>query len=291
MRGRVRWASFPPLPRRPRLACCSATENGVGVAVESYYKRDGDTFLSSAFTRGPWHPDLQHAGPPSALLMRAFEGQAADFQIVRFSTDLLKPVPIAPLQVEVNEIIPGKRRRVLEARLYVAESGQQVARASALLLRRRDLPLGELPVHDGPAPPPPQDCPPVNMDFFQASPNYDDSLEQTLASGGIGSGQTQMWIRPRMPLVAGEEMTGLQRLLVVADSGNGVSMVLDKERFNFTNPDLTVNIRRVPEGEWLCLDAVTHCQPSGLGMAESRIWDARGVAANGTQNLLLEPVG
>ncbi len=98
-------------------------------------------------------------------------------------------------------------------------------------------------------------------------------------------------MRPVVELVAGEPMTGLQRLMVIADSGNGVSMVLDKERFNFTNPDLTVNIRRVPEGEWLCLDATTHCQDFGLGIAESRIWDVRGVVANGTQNLLLEQAG
>ncbi len=257
----------------------------------SYYEQSGDVYVSTLYTRGPWHPDLQHAGPPAGLLMRAFEQQAGDFQVVRFNTDLLKPVPIAPLRIAVKEIVPGRRRRVLEAVLQVAESGQAVALARALRLRREDMPLGDLPVHDGPPPAPPESCPPVSMDFFQVSPNYDDSLEQTLAGGGVGSGKTRMWMRPVVELVAGEPMTGLQRLMVIADSGNGVSMVLDKERFNFTNPDLTVNIRRVPEGEWLCLDATTHCQDFGLGIAESRIWDVRGVVANGTQNLLLEQAG
>lgn len=257
----------------------------------SYYREEGDGFLASEYTRGPWHPDLQHAGPPAALLMRAFEREAGDFQVVRFSVDLLKPVPIAHLRIETREIVPGRRRRLLEAGLFTTEGSQQVALARALLLRRADLPLTELPVHDGPPPAAADACPAAEMDFFQHRPNYNDSLELALAGGGVGTGRTQMWMRPKIPLVDGEEISGLQRLMVIADSGNGVSMVLDKDRYNFTNPDLTVNIRRVPEGGWLCLDATTHCQDFGLGIAESRIWDQRGVVANGTQNLLLEETG
>ena len=61
----------------------------------------------------------------------------------------------------------------------------------------------------------------------------------------------------RQPLVAGEEPTPLQRTLVAADVGNGISAVLDWRRFVFINVDLTVHLERMPEGEWVCVDAVT----------------------------------
>ena len=46
-----------------------------------------------------------------------------------------------------------------------------------------------------------------------------------------------------MPLVAGEEPTGLQRVLAVADSANGVSAVLPLGDWLFINPELTVHLR------------------------------------------------
>lgn len=256
--------------------------------MDAFYIAENDHFISTANTTGPWHPQFQHAGPPSALLGRALETEAGDLQIVRFSVDLLKPVPVAPLKIELQDITPGKRRRVIEARLIAVESDQLIARASALALRQAHIPLDGLPTHDGPAPTPVAESEAFDFSFFKTEVGYHTSMELRKASGGPGTGKTQMWARQRVALVAGEQPTPLQRLLVIADSGNGVSMVADIRRYSFANPDLTVNMRRPPQGEWLCLDAHTHFQDNGLGMAESRLWDEQGVVANGTQNLLLE---
>ena len=43
-----------------------------------------------------------------------------------------------------------------------------------------------------------------------------------------------------MALVPGEQPTGLQRVMAIADSGNGVSYVLPFESWFFINPDLTM---------------------------------------------------
>ncbi len=37
---------------------------------DAFYERDGERFLATELTRGPWDPDAQHAGPPAALLGR-----------------------------------------------------------------------------------------------------------------------------------------------------------------------------------------------------------------------------
>ncbi len=84
-----------------------------------------------------------------------------------------------------------------------------------------------------------------------------------------------MWGRMRHALVRGEEPTGLQRILVLADSGNGVSSVLPGTDWAFINPELTVHLAAEPQGEWLCLDAQTSLDARGFGLAASRLYRPR----------------
>ena len=48
-------------------------------------------------------------------------------------------------------------------------------------------------------------------------------------------------------------MSPLQRVLLVADSGNGASSELPISDFWFINPELTVHLHRPADGEWICL--------------------------------------
>ena len=73
-----------------------------------------------------------------------------------------------------------------------------------------------------------------------------------------------------------DQPSPLQRVLVAADFGNGISGVLDYERFVFINPDLTVYVRRPPAGVWVGLDAETWLEPGGGGYAESALYDEGG---------------
>lgn len=260
------------------------------MTTDSFFVPDKGVFRATAHTRGPWHADYQHAGPPSALLAHAIESQADGQQVVRLGIDLFKPIPIAALGIEVQQRDGGRRRRVVEAVLIDDASGTPLARAQALLLSVPGLNLSGLPAH-GPAPPKPvAACTPHAFTFFRWDVGYHTAMELRLASGGPGTGQCAVWMRQRVPLLPDEAPSGLQRLMTIADSGNGVSMVLNPREFSFVNPDITVNLRRPPEGEWICLDARTHFQPGGLGMAESVLWDERGVVANGVQNLLAQAV-
>jgi hypothetical protein len=93
-------------------------------------------------------------------------------------------------------------------------------------------------------------------------------------------------MRQLVPLVAGEEPSPLQRTLVIADVGNGISAVLDPSEFLFINVDLTVHLERMPEGEWICVDAATRPRPNGIGSAESELADRRGRIGRGVQTLL-----
>jgi hypothetical protein len=94
-------------------------------------------------------------------------------------------------------------------------------------------------------------------------------------------------MRMRQPLVAGEEPSPLQRALVAADVGNGISSVLDWREYVFINVDLSVHFERMPAGEWVCVDAVSRPQASGIGTAESVLSDQRGRIGRAAQSLLI----
>ena len=53
--------------------------------TDAFYVTDGDDFVATAHTRGPWSPKHQHGGPPSALLARAIEAQAPGFVVARIN--------------------------------------------------------------------------------------------------------------------------------------------------------------------------------------------------------------
>jgi len=110
-------------------------------------------------------------------------------------------------------------------------------------------------------------------------------IEARIARGTFFRGPCAVWFRLRHPLVAGEEPSAIQRVAVAADSGNGISSVLDFGRFVFVNSDLTINLLRRPQGEWICIDAQTLVGPDGNGLAEARIFDEQGLAGRSTQSL------
>jgi Thioesterase-like superfamily len=90
-----------------------------------------------------------------------------------------------------------------------------------------------------------------------------------------------------VPLVAGEEPSALQRVMIAADTGNGVSAALDWDKYLFINVDLTVHLHRRPQGEWVCLAAVTLPEPNGIGIADSALFDERGAIGRAVQTLLI----
>lgn len=127
-------------------------------------------------------------------------------------------------------------------------------------------------------------------EFFSTGQDvgYHTAMEWRSVGGGfLEPGPATVWMRMNCRLVAGEEPTPLQRTLVAADVGNGISAVLDWRRYVFINVDLGVYLERMPEGEWICVDAVTLPQPNGIGTAESVLSDQRGRIGRAAQALLI----
>jgi hypothetical protein len=256
---------------------------------DAFYETDGDRYLATELTRGPWDPGAQHAGPPAALMGREIERlpDADEFQVGRVTCEILRSVPIAPVGVSARILRPGRRVQLVEAELS-DEAGEPLMRASAWRLRAAAL---EIPPEAMAAAEPPRGPEQgAEVEFFPTGQElgYHSAMEVRFVEGGfIEPGPALVWLRMRQPLVAGEEPSPLQRVLVAADVGNGVSASLDYERYLFINVDITVHLERMPAGEWICVDAQTLPQPSGNGTAESVLSDQQGRIGRALQTLLI----
>jgi Thioesterase-like superfamily len=151
----------------------------------------------------------------------------------------------------------------------------------------QDLPVPDgTPGHPPPAAPkPPSESPVVTMNFADGSFGYAELVENRIAAGRFFNGPCAVWFRMNHPLVKGETPSPYQRVAVAADSGNGISAVLDFGKYIFVNCDLTINLFRRPEGEWICLESRSLIGGNRCGLAESALYDQRGIIGRATQSL------
>ena len=259
------------------------------MSTGAFYEVDGDDLAPTELTRGPWDQATQHAGPPAALIGRAVERLAgrdpAPMRVGRITYEIMRPVPISPVRVEAEIVRDGRRVRLVEAKMSAGSS--ELIRARAWLLREQGV---GLPPGFEPEPPPDRPVDGVPGEFFPtgAEVGYHTAVDYRFVHGGfLEPGPARVWMRSRVPLVAGEALSPLQRVLVVADSGNGVSATLDWRKFIFINVDLTVHLHRLPAGDWVRLDAVTRPEPDGVGLADAALADELGALGRSAQTLLV----
>ncbi len=256
---------------------------------EAIFIPDGGegTVRATELARGPWDPRAQHGGAPAALLTRALERLTASdgLQIARITFELLRPVPIARLSVSAEVVRGGRRVQLLEASLW-SEDGVEVVRARALQV------LGAQ------APSDPEPDPPAGPHHGRANdlvPHFrpmfaPDGIELRFVEGQFTErGPATAWFRLRVPVLAGEKASALQRLAAAADFGNGISAPISWDEYVFINPDLTLYLERPPQGEWMALRARSRIAAGGIGISESELFDVHGRVGRATQALLVTP--
>ena len=255
-------------------------------ATSFYEPLEGDTFAPTSATTGPWSASAQHGGPPAALLGRALEAvdEGTPRMIGRFTMDLLGPVPADPLRVTTSVLRPGRTVSLRRAELS-DESGRVLARAQGWAFPVLEGPAtSAVPLEHGPDDGHHEDPPP------SWHRGYLDAVEWKWVEGAVTRpGPAVVWMRPLVPLLPGEEISPLQRLLSCVDSASGASAALDPAAWNFLNTELTVHVVRPPVGEWVCLKAETTLGGGAVGVAASEVYDERGLVARSAQALLVTP--
>ena len=210
----------------------------------------------------------------------------APMRLVRWEVRLLRQVPVRPLRVTTEVVRDGRRVQLVAAALH--SDGAEVCRATGLRIRVTE-DLG-LPAGDGTLPPPPGPEEGRTPEHIARDGSFiETAVEMRFIHGSMRpTGPATVWARLLCPIVEGEEPSPLTRLAAVADFGNGVSALVPWREWLFINPELTVYVHRPPRGEWICLDARSELDGSGVGVAHSTLSDRDGSIGHALQALLVD---
>lgn len=255
---------------------------------ESFFTTEDNLwFQPTCHTRGPWHEDHCHAGPPTALLARAVERLNPNQKLVRITVNLIRPIPYSGFSISSELTREGRIVTTSAVQLTDAD-GKICATATALQMtpqanhplpshavdygKHTDAVTGDFPIrktlHDKPA-------------FNGAGVSVKYPEGQTPEPG-----PTIAWMKT-VPLLQDETPSPFQRICPLADCGNAFSRNAEPSEFNFMNPDLTILLHRDPVGEWLGTNASGYWEDCGIGMADAQLFDETGSVGRALQTLLI----
>jgi acyl-CoA thioesterase len=272
-------------------------------ALNAFYELNGATAVPSAHTRGPWDPNAQHGGAPAALIAWTVDNlpSSTPMRLARLTIDLIRPVPIAPIEIHTDILREGRNIQLASVRL--AANGKECVRATALRLRASAL---DIPAESAPPAlrwPRPSECTafenagreglagsiefrPTRADWQRGLLARADPLPRNAPPSHEPGG---VWFRVMRPVIAGVETTPLMRAAITADFCNGMSGALDFRKWTFINADLTVHFARSPIGEWILLEAQGWIGSDGRGIAFGTLADEHGVFGQAAQSLVVAP--
>ena len=227
--------------------------------------------------RSPWAADMLHGRLLAGLAARAVEadGHDPELSVTRLTVDMFRSPPMLPMTVATNPVRDGRRVRVTEISIRCAN--REVARASALLLRRSEHPVADIwrtPNWDAPSPETmtsPDTVP--SPDDGDASGGWDIRM---VTEGGFWTAEPKrLWTRDRSELVAGEELSPVVRAALAADLPNPLANSGTKG-LQFINADLTMFLGRSPTSEWIGLEVTEHIGHDGIAIGSCRMYDTSG---------------
>lgn len=262
-----------------------------------FHADGGSRFVPTGWGRGPWDPNSMHGGPPAALLTQLADRQDSivPMRVARLAFEILKPVPLAPLDVTISVEREGKRIQLLQ--LILTADGTEVMRVRALRIRVGDHPLpDDVPTAatvDELALGAPEDFAITEFPGIVAGwgPMFAEAMEMRTIRGGLMEppGPGACWFRLRMPLIDDEWATAPARVAATADFGNGLSAPVPFTEWIYINADLMVVLQREPVDDWVGLASLSIPAPDGSALTTSQLADRAGQIGIATQSLYAEP--
>jgi hypothetical protein len=251
------------------------------------YIVEGATVRTTGHSAGPWNPGLQHGGAPASLIVWAAERIAtpAPMRVARATVELLRPVPVADLAIEVAVLRKGRKIQLVEVRLL--HEGKEAVRGTVLKLRTVETALPRGPVMPPLGAPLPETLEAQAQQFDFGFAAGFELRRVAQREGGVGP--AQVWFRQHGAIVAGEPLSPAMRAASVGDYSNGIANELPWKDWTFINADLTISLARPPEGDWILSDAESWIAGDGTGLAMARLADVRGPFGRAIQSILIDP--
>jgi acyl-coenzyme A thioesterase PaaI-like protein len=259
----------------------------------AFFRTDGDTFVPTPNARGPWGQTVSgnYVGGLLGHIVDRDQSADADLQPTRFTVDLLRPVPMAPLTGQSRVIRRGRRLTLVDAELRHDDA--LVARASALFLRRGVQPEDDAwttPVSMPPVPPEPADTDgrALLLWVFGGGSGDGDPVPSSDLSGWQHDGPKSVWLRDIAPLVDGVALTPFVRIAIAGDYASSLTN-FGSTGLPFINADYSVSLTRLPDGPHIGLSALTHHSDDGIATGTAALFDRQGQIGTATASALANP--
>jgi hypothetical protein len=244
-------------------------------ASSAYFLRDEDRYVPTAIARGGWGPTLS-GHVVGGILARAVERAVFDPALhpARLTVDLPAPAALEP--VELRTRVHHERRRLRLVEAVLIQRGAEVARASALFLRRGQQPEGDVWT-------PPVQMPPLPI---EQNGNHPSLFIRTYGWGaGVqnpdpewnddASGPKYTWLEETRPLVDTELLSAFTRAAMAADVTASIAN-WGTRALQFINVDYTLTLSRLPVGPHIGLASLTHHSNDGIATGSAVLVDHNG---------------
>jgi hypothetical protein len=258
---------------------------------KSLFVREGLLLAPTAAALGPWRPDALHGGSVSALLGQSLEEEG--WQLARVTMDLLRRVPRQPLRL--NLATTAGSRRVLRKHAELWAGDTLVAQANALLLPQSHLDLPPQPDRrlEMPAAQEPEEASALRSAIAERI-GYTSFVSHAVETrntrrGGTDGGSRIYWLKLLLPVISGDSITPIQRVAAAADYANGGFPSLPFSDWSFMSLDLTVQLIRSPDGEWIAVTSDSLASNMGIGLGDAELYDVNGRIGRAVATLLVEP--
>jgi hypothetical protein len=254
-----------------------------------FRRRGGATYEPTSAAVGAWDASIVHGAAVSAL----FAGRLApaDGTLARLTVEFHAPVPLAPLDLALDDPAGGKRVQRRHAALSC--DGRTVATAQAVVVRTGELVLPPAALDHAspfdPATAPPLDRPNLRAERTIGWESFDSRSAVVEFLRVEGDPRVHQWISLVVPVVDGVELQGVEVAAIAADySQSAVYRQLPFGEWSYRNAELTVHLARHPVGTWVgsrCEAVVSH---AGAGFNAADLFDAEGRVGRAAAALVVE---
>lgn len=242
----------------------------------AFYAPGSPQFVPTDINFSPWNGNGQNGVALAGLAAHVIGNVPSPSAMhpARIAIDILGLVPRVPLEPRVRVVREGLRIQLIEVDL-VAE-GRVCVRATALRNRIVPSPEANQPL-TRPLPDPSNAAGKVPWVVMHRP-------EGSFLEVGPGA----QWIRILADVVAGHALTPLERVAMASDFGSSTAPLVSPSEWTFANLDLAAHLTRLPQGDWLLLDATSESSGNGIGIVHTRLGDVAGMFGHAHQTVFLD---